>query len=107
MPDGRQEQTAKEAILNGLEQAGDGAAGADGRTAHDGIGSGDDPALDRLLMVHHNVYQSFSWPGGHADGTENLLEKALEEVREERVIPPCIPSAAKFCRWTSWRRRGM
>lgn len=23
---------------------------------------------DKVLMVHHNIYNSWSWTGGHADG---------------------------------------
>ena len=29
-----------------------------------------------MLMVYHNIYDSFSWTGGHADGEQNLLHKA-------------------------------
>ena len=36
-----------------------------------------------ILMAYHNIYDSFSWLGGHADGDENLLGVALREVREE------------------------
>ena len=24
--------------------------------------------LDKILMVHHNIYNTWSWTGGHADG---------------------------------------
>lgn len=41
------------------------------------------PGRDRLLMVYHNIYNSWSWTGGHADGEEDLLDVALREVREE------------------------
>ncbi|MBO4219257.1 MAG: NUDIX hydrolase [Erysipelotrichaceae bacterium] len=37
----------------------------------------------RILMAYHNIYDSWSWLGGHADGNRNLLEVALREVREE------------------------
>lgn len=38
---------------------------------------------DKALMVHHNIFNAWSWPGGHADGNEDLLEVAMNEVREE------------------------
>ena len=38
---------------------------------------------NRVLMVYHNLYDSWSWLGGHADGQENLLEVAKKEVLEE------------------------
>ena len=37
----------------------------------------------RVLMVYHNIYNSWSWTGGHADGEEDLLAVALREVQEE------------------------
>lgn len=51
------------------------------------------PAMDKILMVRHNLYNAYTWPGGHADGEEDLLAAALREVREEtgaeRVYPLC------------------
>ena len=41
------------------------------------------PAHDRVLMVYHRIYDSWSWTGGHADGEEDLLAVALRECREE------------------------
>ena len=44
------------------------------------------PARNRVLMLYHNIYKSWAWPGGHADGEENLLGVALREVKEETGI---------------------
>lgn len=44
---------------------------------------------DKLLMVHHNIYNAWSWPGGHADGEENLLAVAIKELKEETGIRNC------------------
>ncbi len=41
------------------------------------------PARDKVLMVYHNIYDSWSWLGGHADGEEDLLSVAMREVCEE------------------------
>lgn len=41
---------------------------------------------NKVLMVYHNLYDSWSWMGGHADGEEDLLTVALREVREESGI---------------------
>lgn len=46
---------------------------------------------NRLLMVYHNIYDSWSWTGGHADGDENLLSVALREVREETGLEDLRP----------------
>ena len=37
----------------------------------------------KTIMVHHNIYNSWSWMGGHSDGDENLLNVAVREVKEE------------------------
>ena len=37
----------------------------------------------KILMIYHNIYQSWAWTGGHADGEDNLLQVALKEAREE------------------------
>lgn len=44
------------------------------------------PARDKRLMVYHNIYHSWSWLGGHADGERDLLAVALREVKEESGI---------------------
>ncbi len=38
---------------------------------------------NKVLMVYHNIYDSWSWLGGHADGEEDLLRVTLREVSEE------------------------
>lgn len=40
----------------------------------------------KVLMAYHNIYNSWSWLGGHADGEEGLLGVALREVREEAGV---------------------
>lgn len=37
----------------------------------------------KVLMVFHNIYNSWIVPGGHADGDSDLLHVALKEVEEE------------------------
>lgn len=34
----------------------------------------------KVLLIHHNIYNAWTWTGGHADGEENLLQTALREV---------------------------
>ena len=40
----------------------------------------------KVLMVYHNIYHSWSWLGGHADGETDLLAVAIREVKEEAGI---------------------
>ena len=49
------------------------------------------PGQDKVLMVYHNIYDSWSWLGGHADGDTDLLAVAVREVREESGIEKVIP----------------
>ena len=37
----------------------------------------------KVLMEHHNIYNSWCWEGGHADGESDLLSVAIREVEEE------------------------
>lgn len=37
----------------------------------------------KVLMIYHNIYNSWAWTGGHADGDDNLLNVALKEAKEE------------------------
>lgn len=43
-------------------------------------------ALNRVLMVHHNIRNTWAWTGGHADGDEDLLAVAIREAIEETGI---------------------
>lgn len=41
------------------------------------------PDRRQVVMVYHNIYNSWSWTGGHADGDRDLLAVAMREVTEE------------------------
>ena len=45
----------------------------------------------KVLMVYHNIYDSWSWLGGHADGETDLLAVAVREVQEEAGITSVHP----------------
>lgn len=61
------------------------------------------PDRSKVLMAYHNIYQSWSWLGGHADGQRDLRAVALREVREEsgltrvRLARPDILSVEVLC----------
>lgn len=48
-------------------------------------------ARDKVLMAYHNIYHSWSWLGGHADGERDLLAVAMREVREESGLARVAP----------------
>ena len=48
-------------------------------------------AHDKVLMIYHNIYHSWAWTGGLADGDQDLLHVALKEAREETGITNLKP----------------
>ena len=55
-----------------------------------------DPTRTQTLLVYHNIYDSWSWIGGHADGERDLQVVALRELSEETGVEcahivPCGP----------------
>lgn len=61
------------------------------------------PEKTQTIMVFHNIYNSWSWIGGHADGCSDLAAVALRELREEtgvehaRIVSPweCVDSPSR------------
>ena len=54
------------------------------------------PKRDRVLMVYHKIYDSWSWTGGHADGETDLLSVALREVTEETGVTHVRPVSGEI-----------
>ena len=50
----------------------------------------------KVLMIYHNIYNSWSWTGGHADGDEDLLYVAIKEAKEETGIKHIKPISEKI-----------
>ena len=46
---------------------------------------------DKILLVHHNIYNHWAWTGGHADGDPDLRAVALREAREETGLTELRP----------------
>ena len=40
----------------------------------------------KVLMIYHNIYNSWAWTGGHADGDSDLAHVALKEAEEETSL---------------------
>jgi len=53
-------------------------------------------AKDKVLMIHHNIYNSWSWIGGHADGEEDLLAVAMKELKEETGVKNIHPVSSNI-----------
>lgn len=46
----------------------------------------------KTLVVYHKIFNSWVYPGGHADGESNLLEVAKKEAWEETGLTPKLIS---------------
>lgn len=57
------------------------------------------PERDKVLLVHHNIRNVWSWTGGHADGEKDLLHVAVKEAGEEtgaKEIEPLFEEMASI-----------
>lgn len=52
--------------------------------------------LDQTLMIHHNIYQTWAWTGGHADGEEDLFKVAVKEALEETGLESIEPLSSEI-----------
>ncbi len=41
---------------------------------------------DKVLCTYHNIYKSWTWGGGHADGDDDMLYVARKELEEETSL---------------------
>ena len=82
-PGNEQEEKDRQELLNWLDSGLDvysRQCGAAHLTASAWVVS---PDRAQVLMIYHNIYHSWAWMGGHADGMEDLRTVAEKEVREE------------------------
>ena len=85
-PFNEQEEMDKFLILNWIETQDD-AFSRDNTVAHMTASAWVvNKDRSRVLMAYHNIYDSWSWLGGHADGETDLLAVAIREVKEEAGI---------------------
>ena len=40
----------------------------------------------KVLCIYHNIYRSWGWVGGHADGDDDMLYVARKETKEETSL---------------------
>ena len=82
-PCNEQEETDKKQILS-LLSSGQDLYTRDNPVAHLTASSWVvSPDRKQVLLVYHNLYRSWAWMGGHADGDRDLCRVALRETREE------------------------
>ncbi|MGL5150881.1 MAG: NUDIX hydrolase [Clostridium sp.] len=81
-----QEEKDKELILSGLKSLSD-IFTRDNKFIHMTSSSYIvNKSHTKVLMIHHKIYNSWSWTGGHNDGDFDCLNVALKEAYEETGI---------------------
>ncbi|MGM9987633.1 MAG: NUDIX hydrolase [Bacillaceae bacterium] len=87
LPRNEQEQSDKRVILTYIEQFPETILTRENEFAHmTSSGFIMNPSLTKVLMIHHNIYNTWAWTGGHADGESDLLHVAIKEAMEETGI---------------------
>jgi len=93
VPTNEQETTDKHAILAFLERNPD-ALLRTNEVAHlTASAIVVDPSMTKVLFAFHNIYQSWSWVGGHNDGDPDFLAVALREAKEETGVKNIYPAS--------------
>lgn len=91
-PANAQEACDKERMLTLLQTDGDRLLTRDQDTAHfTSSAFVIDTSFDHCLMVYHNIYDSWSWSGGHLDGEIDPMATAIREAWEETGIQNLKP----------------
>ncbi len=91
-PDNEKQHKNKEVILDYIKQYGDKALLRSCEIAHltsSGFILNQD--MTKTLMAHHNIYKTWAWTGGHADGDKDMLEIAIKEAKEETGVKNVKP----------------
>ena len=90
-PYNEQEKADKELMLRCLETMPD-VLTRDNRVCHFTVSSWVvNKERTKVLFAYHNIYNSWAWLGGHADGESDLLKVAVREAREESGITNVAP----------------
>ena len=54
----------------------------------------------KILLVHHNIFNGYIFPGGHVDGEKDFLSVAIREVEEETGVKAKPINKDIFSIWT-------
>lgn len=91
-PQTEQEAADKRIILKWIDQFPDTILLRENELAHlSASGLIVNPSRDKVLVVYHNIYNAWTWTGGHVDGERELLRVAIREAKEETGIQRVTP----------------
>jgi 8-oxo-dGTP pyrophosphatase MutT (NUDIX family) len=91
IPTNEQESQDKKIILDYIEKFPDNLLTRENEFAHiTSSGFIMNKSLDKVLMIHHNIRNTWAWTGGHVDGDTDFLHVAIKEAKEETGINTVI-----------------
>lgn len=91
-PSSEQEASDKQVMLDHILVYGDSVLTREQQVAHFTSSSIIlNEEMSHMLMIHHNIYQTWTWTGGHMDGATDFLEVALSEAKEETGLSTLKP----------------
>ena len=86
-PCSQQEAEDKQEILQCIREYGESLLYRENTKAHfTGSAFVVNAERNKILMVHHNIRNTWSWPGGHADGMADMEAVTRKEVLEETGV---------------------
>lgn len=83
IPYNKQEEVDKKTILSFCDENEDALYRENTRGHMTSTGFVINETHTKVLMAFHNIYQSYSWTGGHNDGVSDFAYVAEKEVKEE------------------------
>lgn len=55
---------------------------------------------NKMVVIYHKINNAWTYPGGHADGEEDLLSVAVKEVKEETGLDIRVLDNNTFAIWS-------
>lgn len=96
-PHNEQEENDRKIILEFIDKYGDTLLTRENEIAHlTSSGLILNESLTKILMIHHNIYNTWAWTGGHADGEPDMLKTAVKEAMEETGLKNIRPFSSKL-----------
>lgn len=84
LPQTREDKAIRDSILKYIERNGEGVLKREDPMAHMTASTVIlNESGTKMLMIHHRIYDAWTWQGGHADGDDDLLRVAIKEAKEE------------------------
>ena len=96
IPSTREEEGAKAEIMRKIGEQGDALLYRDAPAHFTSSALILNPERTKTLLIFHRQFQSWTYPGGHADGDRDLLGAALREAKEETGLCHVSPLSGEI-----------